>query len=131
MTLSNRQAIFARRTNTSLRSEPSRRSINVLGFFPDPYPDELIYSACARYSDRMRFPSKSCAVREWFGKNATAVVDLPGRLRILISQLPPGHHYNLDRLLEKHTLLPFYSPFIPPKRLQDAKQDMQNPGANR
>src|SRR5205085_11862301 len=24
-----------------------------------------------------------------------------------------------------------YSPFIPPKRLQDAKQDMQNPGANR
>jgi hypothetical protein len=103
----------------------------MLGFFPDPYPDELIYSACARYSDQMRFPSKSCAVREWFGKNATAVVDLPGRLRNLVSQLPPGHHYNLNRLLEKHTLLPFYSPFIPPKRLQDAKQDMQNPGANR
>lgn len=103
----------------------------MLGFFPDPYPDELIYSACARYSDRMRFPSKSCAVREWFGKNATAVVDLPGRLRNLVSQLPPGHHYSLDRLLEKHTLLPFYSPFIPPKRLLNAKQDMQNRGANR
>jgi Tn7-like transposition protein D/TniQ len=103
----------------------------MLGFFTDPYPDELIYSACARYSDRMRFPSKSGAVREWFGENATAVVDLPGRLGNLVSQLPPGHHYNLDRLLEKHTLLPFYSPFIPPKRLQDAKQDMQNLRANR
>ena len=103
----------------------------MLGFFPDPYPDELLYSACARYDGRMRFPSRSHAIQEWFGKNATAIIDLPGRLKYLVSQLPPGHRYSLDRLLEGHTLLPFYSPFLLPKRLQYVKQDMQNPAANR
>jgi len=30
----------------------------MIGFFPDPFTDELLYSVCARYSDYMRYPSK-------------------------------------------------------------------------
>jgi hypothetical protein len=30
----------------------------MIGFFTDPYPDELLYSACARYHRRVRNISK-------------------------------------------------------------------------
>lgn len=80
--------------------------------FPDPYPDELLYSVCARYGDLMRYPNKKTATEDFFGKGSTAIVDIPGRLDHLISSLPPNHLYTVDELIDKHTIFPFYAPYL-------------------
>jgi len=39
----------------------------MIGFFPDPFTGELLYSVCARYSDCMRYPSKTAVAVELQG----------------------------------------------------------------
>ena len=100
------------------------------GFFPDPYSDELLYSVCARYSNQAQYPDKKSVVQELFGiSTALAVIDLPAHLGNLIAALPLGHHYTVDRLIDSHTLLPFYTPFHPLERVQRLREDMR--GSNK
>lgn len=103
----------------------------MFSFFPTPYPDELLYSVCARFNDRARYSSVGVTIEELFGtKNASAVVDLPCRLNVLVSRLPRGHSYTTDRLINEHTLLPFYAPFLTPERLNNSKEDMRGVSGN-
>lgn len=56
----------------------------MIGFFTDPYPDELLYSACARYHRRARNISKEATARDLFGSGRTKiVVDFQTRLNYL------------------------------------------------
>lgn len=97
----------------------------MISFFPDPYPDELLYSVCARFADRVQYPGESSVVWQLFGtRNGAAVVDLPSRLGHLVASLPPGHNYTVDQLIDDHTLLPFYSPFCPLSRISQVREDM-------
>ncbi len=97
----------------------------MIPFFPDPYPDELLYSICARYSLRMGYPKRRSPLHELFGaKVSTAVVDLPCNLGHLITVLPSGHQYTVKKLIDDHTLLPFYSPFLPLERVSRLRKGM-------
>jgi TniQ protein len=92
---------------------------------PDPHPDEILYSVWARYSDQVRSPSKQDVFRELLGSVArSAVVELPCRLGYFVDHLPFGHHYTVDWFIDHHTLLPFYSPFMPPERLMRVREIM-------
>lgn len=65
----------------------------MIGCFPDPYPDELLYSVCARFHERVQYPNKKSTIRELFGSiTATAVVDLPSNLGNLVAALPQSKH---------------------------------------
>jgi hypothetical protein len=60
----------------------------MLGWFPELYPDELLASACARYTDRLEYPTQHTAVRELFGAGCSRVAyDVPGHLNHLVGQL--------------------------------------------
>jgi hypothetical protein len=97
----------------------------MIGCFPDPYPDELLYSVCARFHDRLQYPNKKNTMRELFGDEAAiATVGLPSNLGTLVSLLPPGNSYTVDRLINSHTLFPFYAPFLDPKQAQQLWADM-------
>ncbi|MBN3879587.1 MULTISPECIES: TnsD family transposase [unclassified Nostoc] len=97
----------------------------MLGYFPEPYPDELLYSICARFQYRLNYPSQRLIIQDLFQtKNAIAIFDLPSRLHRLVTALPPGCCYTVDYFIQNHTLLPFYSPFLPPERLQLVREDM-------
>lgn len=99
----------------------------MIGFFPVPYPDEILYSTIARYHLRTTNRSVSPTAREIFGRDTSKFsIDFPNSLKHLNKQLPPGHNLNVDRLIDNHTLFPFYSPFIPPKRVKNLRQDMAN-----
>jgi hypothetical protein len=101
----------------------------MIPFFPDPYPDELLYSVCARYQDRVQYSKTQFAVKDLFGtERSVAVVDLPSRLGNLVAALPPGHRYTVERFIDDHTLLPFYSPFCAPAQIKLVREEMQ--GAN-
>lgn len=95
------------------------------GFFPDPYPDELFYSVCARFQDLVQYSNYQLITQELFGiRKYTLVVDLPTHLGHLVATLPSGHRYTVDRLIDESTLFPFYSPFLPPKRAHSLRQAM-------
>jgi hypothetical protein len=97
----------------------------VLACFPDPYPDELFYSICARFRERVQYPNKKNTVRELFGSiSAIAVVDLPSNLQNLVAGLLPGSSHTADELINQHTLLPFLAPFLPLERVQQLRADM-------
>lgn len=100
----------------------------MIGFFTDPYPDELLYSACARYHRRARNRSKQSTARDLFGNvRMKIVVDLQSRLDYLSAQLPPMT-YPVSKLIDEHTMLPFYAPFIPAERLDAIRCDMRGDG---
>ena len=81
----------------------------MLGCFPDPYPDELFYSVCARYKERMLYLTDKAVSKLVFGRNRKVFrIDNETELEYLISELPPGHLYSIERLKWENTLTPFY-----------------------
>jgi hypothetical protein len=96
----------------------------MIGFFPDPYPDELFYSICARYSRRVGYQSQTHTTYDLFGARILVAIALPSNLSHLISVLPPGHRHTVDQLIDEHTLLPFYAPFLPPERVVKVRESM-------
>ena len=94
-------------------------------YFPAPYPDELWYSVCARFSDRMQFGSETGVMQALYGRrHAVATADLPQRLAEMTSQLPPGHPCTPDSIIDQHTILPYYSPFLSAKSYARIRQFM-------
>jgi hypothetical protein len=99
--------------------------------FPDPHPDELLYSVCARYNDLMQYPNSTTATRNFFGVGSiSAVVDLPNKIDYLISELPPGHLYTADHLIDNHTLFPLYASFLQRERARVVRDGMRRVGEN-
>jgi hypothetical protein len=103
----------------------TKGSKTMIEHLPDPYPDEILYSIWARYSDQVRYPYKADVLQELFGnRNVKPSVDLPGHLQYFVEHLPHGHGYSLDFFLEHHTLLPFYRPFLSQERLNCVREHM-------
>jgi hypothetical protein len=99
----------------------------MIGFFPDPYPDELFYSACARYAERVNYPNKQSHIAELLGyRGLSAIVDLPNRLDYFVSILPPKSHYSAEGIINENTLLSFYEPFLPSYRAELVRHEMKD-----
>jgi len=93
--------------------------------FLDPHPDEILYSVWARYSDQVQFRNKQDVFQELLGSwKLSAVVEFPRYLGYFVDHLPFGHHYTVDWFIDHHTLLPFYSSFMPPERLIRVRESM-------
>jgi hypothetical protein len=94
--------------------------------FPDPYPDELFYSICARFGERMRYSAEYTVVLELFrNKRVKPVVDLPSHLDKLVRNLPQENGYTSDYFIDNHTLLPYYGAFLSPYRLEELRNNMR------
>lgn len=104
----------------------------MLGFFTDPHPEELLYSACARFAVRAKYPNKNTVLKNLFGnERVAAVVDLPNRIDNLIEALVPGHLHTADSLIEKNTLYPLYAPFLTVNKSKSVRNEMKGSGDNR
>lgn len=102
----------------------------MIGSFPDPYPDELLYSVCARYAERVNYPNKHMAIKDLFGKRGlSAIVDFPTRLEYLLSVIP-HHNYSTDEIINKNTLFPFYESFLFRERALEIRKEMKSITAN-
>jgi hypothetical protein len=102
----------------------------VITNFPDPYPDELMYSVCARYINIMRYTNKIYAIRDLFGRVIMPSVEFPNRLDYLASSLPPNHKYTVDEFIDNHTPFSFYAQFLPAERAQLIRDVMRKDGRN-
>lgn len=97
----------------------------MIEYFPDPFPDEILFSVWARFSDITNYLTLSNVFKELFGSKRTKpIVDLPCRLGHFFEHLPFGHSYSIDLLINRHTLLPFYAPFLPEERYIHLREQM-------
>lgn len=97
----------------------------MLEYFPDPYPGELLYSVWARFSDQVQYPNRDDVAHELFGNRSDhTLVDWSCSLGYLVSQLPAGHCYTANDLINGHTLFPLYAPFLPPERQHRLRNQM-------
>lgn len=99
----------------------------MLPFFTNPYPDELIYSAIARYhfySGNIDFRD---TLEEVFKSHSVIPsVEIGSHFSVIEEQL--GSNYSVDGLLAKHTIYPYYAPFLSKQRQKELQQNVQGDG---
>jgi len=94
-------------------------------FFPTPLHDELLYSVICRYSDRRKL-SHSQVVNSLMGKrNLPFAFNFPTGIDRILSVIPNGHSFTSDQFIDRHTLLPFYSPFIAANKVDEIRHLMK------
>ena len=94
--------------------------------FPIPYENELIYSLVARAGVHAGITSPKQLLDEVFAnRKVIATVDLPGNLDAIVENLHHNSKYCLDRLIDRHTLFPTYSPFVSERVRNKARKMMK------
>lgn len=102
----------------------------MIGGFQTILEEELFYSACARCDAVMQFPATGDTPAMLFGsRHASVAVDLPTRLGVFAERLPPGSIFSADYLVRRHTLAPYYLPFMPAARADALLHEMHTGGA--
>lgn len=83
----------------------------MLTFFTDPYKDELMYSAIARYHHYIGNIDLKDTLEELFNtRTVISTISIQSNLNILVKNL--GEMYSSDDVLANNSIFPFYSPFI-------------------
>ncbi|MCV4284710.1 TnsD family Tn7-like transposition protein [Pseudomonas capsici] len=95
-------------------------------FFPEPFPDETLHSVLSRYVRLSGFcgAAKVVALPPWKGSFSDNV-PFPCRLNELEQALPHGTGLAVARMIEEHTLLPYYQPFLSEIQLHQARYQME------
>lgn len=98
----------------------------MLGFFPTPFDDECFYSLCARYAEIVNYPCHEKAIAELFNSRSLSIaVDLPSSLNKFNEKLGIQDKFSTQRIIEKHSLFPYYSPFLPKERATKLVSEMK------
>ncbi|MCM3737006.1 TnsD family transposase [Bacillus cytotoxicus] len=99
----------------------------MLTFFTNPYPDELIYSAIARYHFYSGNIDCKDTLEEVFqSRSVIPSVEIGSHFAILAEQL--GSNYSVETILANHTIHPYYAMFLTKQRQQDILRDVANDG---
>lgn len=95
-------------------------------FFPNPYSDELLYSALARYCVQSGNISSIKNFEDIFGsRKIIASVELPGNLESIVSNLPANSKYSSEYFIYNNTLFPYIASFLPEMRAKEVKELMK------
>ena len=91
-------------------------SCGMISFFPEPYPDELVYSWFARYGMRTGYTHYRAIAEDLYVSN-TAKPNLE-----FIMELNPEaykvvtRYKSFEDIIKQHTMFPYYVRFLPKKR---------------
>lgn len=97
----------------------------MIHFFPELYPDELLYSGIARYHIRVGNLDAKATLRDLYGKDTiTAMVEMTSNLDILINNLPASV-YTADEVIRNNTMYSYFAAFIPTDRADRLYQLMK------
>ncbi len=95
----------------------------MLHFFTDPYKDELIYSAIARYHFYTGNIDFKDTLEELFGKRSIIPsLEIGSNFEALAKNL--GEQYTAEKILGNNTIFPYYEPFLPLDRKQEIINDI-------
>ena len=98
----------------------------MIAYFPEIYPDELLYSQLARYFAHSGYMAYVCAAEDLF-KSCTVRPDIEflnaytqDALERLTSEMP------METVIMKHTMFPYYGRFLPIERRAQAFHALLN-----
>lgn len=98
-------------------------------FFPTAFPDETLHSVLSRYARLCGGHSRKAA---FIGNRAavsfTQNVAFPCRLDDLVESLPPGTDLSVCKIITRHTVLPYYAPFLTDDQMLHARTSMAGDG---
>lgn len=99
----------------------------MLTFFTNPYPDELVYSAIARYHFYSGNIDCKDTLEEVFqSRSVIPSVEIGSHFAILAEQL--GSNYSVETILANHTIYPYYAMFLTKQRQQEILKDVASNG---
>lgn len=99
----------------------------MLPFFTNPYPDELLYSAIARYHFYSGNLDCKDTLEELFdSRSVIPSVEIGSHLTNLVEKLGP--QYSVEYLLANHTIYPYYASFLSKQRQMEILEDVKNNG---
>lgn len=88
-----------------------------LGYFPEPYPEELIYSVLARCSRHLGHPPADRLNKLLFGVTRHRPnITFSSNLGLLASKLPGTSALTAGTMLFEHTVFPYYAAFMEPAK---------------
>jgi hypothetical protein len=125
-----RRAVLSSQLRSSSESVVTTTS-RCLGSFPDPYPDEILYSICARFEARSRYSSSRAVLLDLFGiEYGISTIVLPSRISSLVTALPEERQQILteERLIYQHSFFPYYARFMQPEKADRLYADMMGNG---
>lgn len=95
----------------------------MLGFFPDPYPDEVFHGTLCRLYKILGKPAGHTFSKLLFGRIQTGVgMFFPKKLEDLMRHMPALHNLTEEKIRQEHTLVPLYEAFT-----ETVKQSMLEP----
>ena len=102
----------------------------MLGFFPQPYPDELLYSVLARYYVRSGYSNYVFAAEDLFQNRYVRpsfeyISPLNGEVITYLKKKT-----DIQQILLNHTMFPYHCRFLPMERKNKAMQELINMGSN-
>ncbi len=99
----------------------------MLPFFTNPYPDELLYSAIARYHFYSGNLECKDTLEELFGsRSVIPSMEIGSYFSVLAERLGP--RYSVESLLANHTIYPYYASFLSKGRQQEILLDVLQDG---
>ena len=90
-------------------------------FFPAAFLDETLHSVLSRYARLCGGSRKAAFAGELAAASFTQNVAFPSRLADLAELLPHGTDLSVARIIELHTVLPYYAPFLTHDQMQHAQ----------
>ncbi|NMM55536.1 TniQ family protein [Paenibacillus aquistagni] len=100
-------------------------------YFPNFFPDKILYSALSRYHRDSGSENYKLTMIDLFGeKTVCASLLFPSHLATLCERMPVGSITTPNDLIANHTFLPYYTPFIPEKRNLEMKLIMNSKQGN-
>ncbi|EON70940.1 TnsD family Tn7-like transposition protein [Lysinibacillus sphaericus] len=99
----------------------------MLPFFTNPYPNELIYSAIARYHFYSGNIDCKDTLEELFdNRSVIPSAGIGSYFSVLAEKL--GAQYSVESLLANHTIYPYYASFLSKQRQQEILNDVKDDG---
>ena len=86
---------------------------HMLGIFPAPYPDEILYSVLCRYHIRNGSPAPMRTNLELWGKKYGKGLFLPDDIESIAGKLRSGAGLSAESFILENTIYPFLKPFTP------------------
>ena len=98
----------------------------MLYFFTDPYEDELMFSALARYNRYSGNLSSRKTQEELLGRRTSNLfIGFPSHLNYFSKQFVDNSKYLPEYFIDNHTIFPIYKMFLPKSRIPQLLDDMK------
>lgn len=104
---------------------PHRPAARRLAYFPEALPEELLYSLLARYRRHVGLPATRQVDVQLHGQvKQHPTLALPIHLAAVAARIPECRGLTVSRLIDRHTLFPYFAALRPPEARLAAAEGM-------